>query len=739
MPFDTVNRSQKQIGVNNTCIDELLNSTWGYAASTDQLSVESMSDFAYPEEASEYTSSGSPGCSQYSYGIADIKEESLSPTSSENTFTKSLDSTLSLKSDFCSVSNALSQFNLSYTDFGLHMEANIASASELRSLIEAFSQLCKPSYNVPNDSKYFDHSAVVHRNTSYKAKPANFFATASLLGQIGEPSPYKGKISLREIVDACIDTYFTCWVKSNTVLNKDEFMVWYNQQLLPEDTVIVNAICSFIFVHMVLHHPKSSISQILAHQDRVEEQEEFFFNRARDALSQTFDLPHRYTIVGLLLMSVRAEVNRCHHYIGMAVSMLHQLEIYPRMINDENEDENAFAKEMDTRLWWFVWCIDFSLYSAGMSKNTPQTRLPGKVSLPRIFEQDIDGEEHSVLAYTHCIAIWQIQADIVSAVYEKDTDMTLQQFNDYDTRLVNYRTSLPHYLQFDVGFEYGSEELLVACLRVNTELNATRILLHKLFLPETADNQPSQFSLQSLNVCLFTALVQLRIFVACHQSTFTRCAFDRDELWRSAEIISTAMDIYRNCNEEMQRLILTGISKAEFNGGLARALDIIQGAPEYKTSSKNWLQVHDWLQAEIRRHHMYGIKSIEVAKPLDYFFSSLKSSSKPTAHRNSRKKSKSPSEDAKSMLSVLSFPPVESSSLLNSGFLSTRISSEKKNTYSNSTPSVQFNVYTPKQKSTQHAGNTHSIANVYEKSQARFRYFNPRKMNKFLFIDEHPM
>ncbi|KAL0081248.1 hypothetical protein J3Q64DRAFT_1757313 [Phycomyces blakesleeanus] len=555
-------------------------------------------------------------------------------------------------------------------------------------------------------------------------------------------------------------------------------MEWYTSQSSPEDTFIVNAICSFMFNHMLVHHPKPEFSQFIGDQDKIREQEEFYFDRARHVLAQIFDVPDRYMIVGLLMMSTRAEASRRHHYVGMAVSMLHQLEIYPRMNTDpvDIDDDRAFDKEMDTRLWWFAWSIDFYLYSAGAPKNTPQPRLPGQVSLPRVFEQDIDGVENSIIAHEKCILLWQMQAEIILAVYEKDADMTVEQLNNYDSKLNSYYSSLPDYLKCDSGFEYGNEELFLTCLRVTVEYNATRILLHKLFLPEVTDPRPSRLSLQSLNTCLITSLTQLRALNTCTRSALTQCAFDRDELWRASEVISMAMDIYRTCiSPDDQKLILQNIDRAEYENGLNKALEILKKTREYDAMNKNWIQVADWLQVEIRRHKLYSRSSSKdyrspstkddssnlgpiTAPAPDYYLANLKI--KPPQDQAPRKRSRQMSNtESSSMLSVLSFPQPNFSSVF-SGLLGQR----RKSVSPNAPAQVQFNMYIPEQQTPSPSPSPsllqrskpqpqsqiqqqlpqpfqqfNAMSPGAGKNQPRFRYFNPRKMNKFLFIDEHPM
>lgn len=719
------------------------------------------------------------------------------------------------------ITDVLSKIKFSYSDVGINLEAKISNASDLRSLIDAFSQMCcspssaaavASSFSAATAAAAFNNTIhvasqqqsdkmLLYKNKSNNTKPVNFFASTSRLGQISNPHSTLNSINgLRQIADACIDTYFTCWVRYKPILRQDEFRAWYEAQQRPTDTLIVNAICSYVFRHMVIHHPRPGLNHFLKDQDKLQEQEEYFFAQARECLSQSFDTPDRYTVAALLMMSTRAdEPSKRHHYAGMAVRALHELEIYPRMMDDENVD--SFEKEMDTRLWWFAWAIDFSLWTAGAPKNTPQPRFPGgQVDLPQVFEQDIDEVEIGVIAYMYCLSLWKIQGDIVAALYENDqenhAELTVEQLAQYDRQLLDFHQALPSYLKFDSGFEYGREDLFLACLRVQIEYNATRIILHKLFIPEMNDTRPSQASLESLNICLSTALTQLSAIKTCNMADVGRCAFDRDELWRAAEVISVAMDIYDTCvSPADQAKILKGIKMQDFTKGLMKSYEVLKNTREFRFSCKNWFQVADWIQVEIRRHQLSSsyhyiqpvVKEEEEEEAVkknqpDYFSAHLKpnailnpetqqlkklistnttptttstasitSMSPPKSIHNTKSSSSSrkssisssSSRNNNSTRKSISFqnqfsvqtPPPSSTSTFSTIHMNNQQQEERRPSFSTAPPFVQFNAYVPpdQQQPTTPGGTSGG------KSQARFRYFNPRKMNKFLFIDEHPM
>ncbi|KAI9304730.1 hypothetical protein BJ944DRAFT_231041, partial [Cunninghamella echinulata] len=432
-------------------------------------------------------------------------------------------------------------------------------------------------------------------------------------------------------------------------------------------------------------------------------------------------------------------------------------------------------------------------YSAGTAKNTPKTLRQGEVDSIRVFEEDIDETEHGILADEYCLKWWRFQADCLSIVYQQESEMTAEQLRKYDNQLLDMYQSLPTYLKFDSGFTYGCEELFVVCIRVNVEFNATRLILHMPFLPEANDPHPSQVSLQSLNVCLKTALLQLRTINTCNEG-MKHCAFDRDELWRTGEIISLSMDVYRNCvSLKDKELILKDIGMEEYRYGLHKARSILHLTKEYRLGRRDWVQVSDWLKSEIERHERLDSSFIQQATAFSFINSptsstsssftsssteslllstspSLTPSSTATANHNQsnfkndyfianlkpiKQEPSSTSKDNHHLLS--SFPISSTSTSSTSSSSSSSTASTKKSpsipipssksTTSSNTKSFQFNNNNnSNNNSTEFISFCPDVSKQSKSSkkqprqqQARFRYFNPRTMNKFLFIDDHPL
>ncbi|ORE02791.1 hypothetical protein BCV72DRAFT_234133 [Rhizopus microsporus var. microsporus] len=588
-----------------------------------------------------------------------------------------------------------SKLNVSYTEAGINVETNVTSASDLHSLIDAFGKLCDTN---PPDPAYSPTTVSgitpLYRNKSHQSKPVNYFICTDKLGKRITPIRQNNG-QLRDIADACIHTYFECWIRFTPILSREEFMQWYMSHPDPTSTLIVNAICLFVFRHMVTHHCPPELEHYITNQDTIQEQEEYFFEQAREYLAQTFDHPDRFTIIALSYMMSRAEPSRRHQYAGMAVSALHQLDIYPRLVED---DDTSFEKEKDTRLWWFVWAWDFYMSSSGAPKNTPQPRVPGKeIDLPRVMEQDIDNGELGILAFIHCLQIWKIQSRVVTTFYEQAVDMTLEQLHAYDKQLLEVYQQLPCYLKG----QSKNNDVLLASIRVHLEYNATRIILHKLFIPDQNDPRPSQASLESLNVCLKAALQQIPNLST--ELPKARCAFDRDEFWRACEVISLAMDIHRTCASPKDRALITkDVDLQEFESGLTRGLHILKNTKEYQVGGRGWIQVVDWLEVQIRRHQLYS-RPRPIMDP-SCSLENLK-----------REVKQLPSFDHQ--YSMHSFQATKKS-LAN-------------------TSSISFVPFHPTSSSPPRSRRNSS--DQRGKVQSKFRYFSPKKMNKFMFIDDNPI
>ncbi|ORZ05031.1 hypothetical protein BCR42DRAFT_384744 [Absidia repens] len=677
---------------------------------------------------------------------------SLTTTSTTCSQQQDIDGTTT-KSSFSSdieysrVHDILSKCSVSYTTTGMNVEAKVTNATELRSLIDTFSKLCPsmPTTNAnDNDSTPLQPTMsplstskgiALYRNKLHKSKPVNFFDSVCNLSHLLRSSSIKSTtLSLRQIGDACMETYFDCWVRYSPIIDKKEFMAWYQAAPNPMETLIVNAICSLVFSHTVNHHAQPGLENFKHDQELVLQQQNSFFDRARKYLEMTFDTPDRWTVVALLFMSCTAKPDRRHHYSGMATSALLDLEIYPRMVDDQDD---SFEKEMDTRLWWFAWSLDFYLYSTGVPRNTPRTNRKGLVDMPRICEEDIDEVEHGVLADIHCLKWWRFQSDVIAEVYEQDNNMTEEQLQQYDDQLLQMYNELPDYLQSDSGFSYGCEDLLMVCVRVNVEFNATRIILHMPFLPDSTNLHPTSTALQSLNICLKTALVQLRTIGSCNKDG-RRCAFDRDELWRASEIISLSMDVYRNCDPVTNReLLLQGIDMDEYTLGLQNAMAIMQASSEFKIGRKDWVQVTDWLKDEMARHRQQDIlvaPVVQIGTNHQHFSTSSGTTRDAMDGMMTRIKMEpdttswlsSSSSSNESAFSTMSIPSVSSSP------------PSIKTPSSSLSSSVEFIAFCPDAKRLT-SSTKKQQPQQRQQPAARFRYFNPRMMNKFLFIDDHPL
>ncbi|KAM3581998.1 hypothetical protein VKS41_005437 [Umbelopsis sp. WA50703] len=674
------------------------------------------------------------------------------------------------------LNDALSSFNISYGESGISMETNVSSASGLRSLIETFSQVGISPKSPSSKSRMSfssassvatDKSNVLSKNRHFSAQPVNFFEK---LGRALYKSHRLEQTSVlkQQIMAGCIDAYFSCWIRYSPVLNRQQFDQWYQSEPDPLNSFLVNAICTYTVKHMMIHHPCPAASELPIAHAQIKEMEGYFFDRAKAALEQNFDHSDRYCVIGMLLLAFRAEDKKASVYSSMATRALHDLDISPRMLLQKNDimyNDEDYEKELDTRLWWLAWITDFAVYSeGGFSRNTPQTRFRGEIDLPRVFPQDKNEAEHAVLMYHHGIKVWRLQSKIINSLYESSDDdaLTLEQLDSFELSLQELRQSLPDKFRLDTKFQFTTPSDFIGCLRIQIELCATHIILHKLFLPEAHNiEQMSTNSLVSLNRCLYSAIQQLKMLKTTLELPKGGCSFDRDELWRSAEIISLAMTIHKQCTPEQSQLIIEGIDIADIEGGLPLAIQLIRNTPEEQLKANlNFSQLKDWIEAEIIKH------GLTVPEPV--IFTQHGSNPAPAPEDSpqpptaSRKKSCTRNDSDYDIVSFTISPsPTKTTAKANSTQQQKSSSSSRPKTHSKSasTIAVQFQnsfgpppspavsspsytrAETKAQRFTQEQGFVNQVgwSSTYVKGQPRFRYFSPKSSDKLMFIDENPM
>ncbi|KAI8583343.1 hypothetical protein K450DRAFT_223170 [Umbelopsis ramanniana AG] len=661
------------------------------------------------------------------------------------------------------LNEALSSFHISYGESGISMETNVSSASGLRSLIETFSQIgitpkSPTSHNrMSFSSTTSDKSNVLSKNRQFSTQPVNFFEKLGRALYANQRLEQTTALK-QQIVSGCVDAFFVCWIRYSPVLNRQQFEEWYHSEPLPTDTFLVNAICAFTVKHMMIHHPCAASAEIPLSHNHIKDMESYFFEKAKQALEQNFDHSDRYSVIGMLLMAFRAEDKKATVYSGMATRALHELDVSPRMLSQhatiDYNDNAAYEKELDTRLWWFAWVTDFAVYSGGgFSKNTPQTRFRGEVDLPQPFPQDKNEAAHAIPMYRHGLQIWRLQADIIYSLYESSDDdaLTTEQLDSFELTLQELRTNLPDRYRLDTGYQFTTPSAFIGCLRIQIELCATHIILHKLFLPDASNiEQMSDNSLISLNRCLYSAIQQLKMLKTTLELPGGACSFDRDELWRSSEIISMALTIHSNCSTKAQQLIMEGIEFSDIQGALPLALQIIRNTREDRFGANlNFSQLKEWIEEEIKKHNL------TVPQPIN--FSQHKQRPEPKEVTAAiKKKTLYKQETDYDTVSFTISPSTSSPPSTSHPPNKMHKSSHTKSTsniavqFQNSfgpppSPAVSSPMYTKSEAKSQRVVETRGFVNqvgwssTYVKGQPRFRYFSPKTSDKLMFIDENPM
>ncbi|KAI9306562.1 hypothetical protein BJ944DRAFT_263362, partial [Cunninghamella echinulata] len=454
-----------------------------------------------------------------------------------------------------------------------------------------------------------------------------------------------------------------------------------------------------MFAH---HQYPPALAAIRRDPSKIRDMEEFFFTTAKNALeNQLFDLDmnnsdssnnattntmaSRYDIFGMILMSYKVDMKKKSIYMAMAVRSLQALQIQPGDDDDEKEKEEmkkknnynsnvnpendqSWKEELDIRLWWMTWMNDFAVYSSGCSASMPfsccdddgfmvdpiltqqqqQQHQPShkkKRRVPKLWSFDCDGaSEYGIMVNKHCLSIWRIQAEIVRHQYNSKNNSNGMDggvvdsalLESFDNQIHQFINQLPLDLQPDTPYDPSPISLVRA--RVHTELNATKIILHKLYIPDEEEedsikqidllDNSTLYQWTSLNKCLKAAMDQVNIFYYCVMvyPNELRCGFDRDELWRSTEIISITLDFLNKLsstsfynhhhqhqnNESMdhyvKQLILNDVGTIQtLKEALNRSLIILQHTYELRCNNSNFRQLEDWLKERIQHHHQHHL------------------------------------------------------------------------------------------------------------------------------------
>jgi hypothetical protein len=354
--------------------------------------------------------------------------------------------------------------------------------------------------------------------------------------------------------------------------------------------------------------------------------------------------------------------------------------------------------------------------------------------------------------YRHGIQIWRLQADIINSLYESSDDdaLTTEQLDGFELALQELRHGLSDHYRLDSGYQFTTPSAFIGCLRIQIELCATHIILHKLFLPDASNiDQMSDNSLISLNRCLYSSIQQLKMLKTTLGLPGGGCSFDRDELWRSSEVISLALTILSRCSSKARRLIMEGIDFSDVQGGLPLALQIIRNTREDRfRANLNFSQLKEWIEKEIKKH------DLTIPQPI-HFFEHVRPEPKEPA-TTQKKKSLYKQETDYDTVSFTISPSTSSPPSASHPPNKIHKSSHNKSTsniavqFQNSfgpppSPAVSSPMYTKSEAKSQRSVESGGFVNqvgwssTYVKGQPRFRYFSPKTSDKLMFIDENPM
>ncbi|SAL97618.1 hypothetical protein [Absidia glauca] len=481
-----------------------------------------------------------------------------------------------------------------------------------------------------------------------------------------------------------------------------------------------------------------------------------------------------------------------------------------------SDPASLWKAELDTRLWWMTWMNDFAVSSSGSSTNmlsscfddgfmkipTSASTIPSSASsttsmddsytqqqqqqqqkrsscrrrrVPRLWSFDCDGaSEYGIMVNEHCLSIWRMQAEIIQHHYTSSANENDRSFfadesavgvsslETFDTQLNQFSQNLPMELQGHLPYDATPVSLVRA--RVHLELNATRIVLHKLYIPDDIDdasdaagvdsimadyleNSVNSLQWRSLNICLTAALDQVKIMHHCVMvyPSVLRCGFDRDELWRAAEIISVAIDVLAGVTRRFgkldqerieQQILYQVASKDALLNALDQSLVFVQNTYELlHCNNSNFRQLEEWLKDRIAYHKKH-IPTHPTNPPQQYHqhhhhqhHHQHQHQKQPLQHTYQQPLAKEAQQPSRRSRSTMKKRKTSSSSTTSS----TSTSSFDQQISFATGPCVFTSPTKP------NTNNTVFGSSSQAPPKTRFRYFSPKQNRGLLFIDENPV
>ncbi|CZT15141.1 uncharacterized protein RCC_01033 [Ramularia collo-cygni] len=250
-----------------------------------------------------------------------------------------------------------------------------------------------------------------------------------------------------------------------------------------------------------------------------------YFQKSRAALGDVFEACSLESAQTLLLMSLYCQnflkPHACYMYSGMAVRTALAIGLPTESISSSVE-----ARKAARRTWWCIYSHESDMSCSSGRRDSLAKPRNYPVPFPRIKgrspeQATLEDEDHGVAMINEMVHFAVVLRRISKEIYHNTKGLTMLQksnvANQLDALLLEWKSNLPEWLNFEVvtfcGTEMAAKQKLVLHLRY---LNA-RIILHRPFLADFHGGDAA-IRKKHVDLCVDAARETIRVLYSAYAS-----------------------------------------------------------------------------------------------------------------------------------------------------------------------------------------------------------------------------
>ncbi|RAL02964.1 Zn(II)2Cys6 transcription factor [Aspergillus ibericus CBS 121593] len=245
---------------------------------------------------------------------------------------------------------------------------------------------------------------------------------------------------------------------------------------------------------------------------------DYYFGKAKQALGDLFESCSLESAQALLLLSVFCQnalrPHSCFMYSGMAVRTAVAIGLASGMSSVSPD-----ARREGRRTWWCIYSHEIEMCCSSGRLDSMKELQYYQVPIPTLKATsgnplDPDAEDDHVGMIPAMVALAQIMSEASHLLYHspKRSMVEMSQIAmSLDSKLLTWKTTLPHFLDIDAASLNDTEWAFKQKLVLRLRFYNTRILIHRPFLAASASSTEFSNLLQHLHTCLDAARTSIQM------------------------------------------------------------------------------------------------------------------------------------------------------------------------------------------------------------------------------------